>query len=77
MFTALFVGICVLGFWGALYEIIEMIFAVMVGGEEGILFLGSQGDIRDAQKDMLLDTMGAVTISCLFYYHFRKYLIEE
>ncbi|MEF1273792.1 DUF2238 domain-containing protein, partial [Vibrio campbellii] len=26
----------------------------------GIAFLGSQGDIWDAQKDMLCDTMGAI-----------------
>jgi putative membrane protein len=32
----------------------------LAGGDEGIAFLGSQGDIWDAQKDMLMDTLGAL-----------------
>ncbi|ELO1778700.1 DUF2238 domain-containing protein [Vibrio fluvialis] len=43
------------------YEIIEWWYADLAGGEEGIAFLGSQGDIWDAQKDMLCDTLGAIT----------------
>ncbi|MCG9682240.1 DUF2238 domain-containing protein [Vibrio sp. Isolate23] len=42
------------------YEIIEWWYAALVGGDEGIAFLGSQGDIWDAQKDMLMDTLGAL-----------------
>ncbi|MEZ8106016.1 DUF2238 domain-containing protein [Vibrio cortegadensis] len=42
------------------YEIIEWWYAALAGGEEGIAFLGSQGDIWDAQKDMLCDTSGAL-----------------
>lgn len=42
------------------YEIIEWWYAAVAGGDEGIAFLGSQGDIWDAQKDMLCDTMGAI-----------------
>lgn len=42
------------------YEIIEWWYAVIAGGEEGIAFLGSQGDIWDAQQDMLCDTLGAL-----------------
>ena len=42
------------------YEIIEWWYAEIAGGDEGIAFLGSQGDIWDAQKDMLCDTMGAI-----------------
>ena len=45
----------------AAYEIVEWWYAELAGGDEGIAFLGSQGDIWDAQKDMLCDTMGAVT----------------
>lgn len=43
------------------YEIIEWWYAVIAGGDEGIAFLGSQGDIWDAQKDMLMDTLGAIS----------------
>jgi putative membrane protein len=42
------------------YEIIEWWYAVLEGGNAGIEFLGSQGDIWDAQKDMLADTLGAI-----------------
>ncbi|EJB8687899.1 DUF2238 domain-containing protein [Vibrio parahaemolyticus] len=42
------------------YEIIEWWYAELAGGDEGIAFLGSQGDIWDAQKDMLCDTTGAI-----------------
>lgn len=45
----------------ASYEIIEWWYAALAGGDEGIAFLGSQGDVWDAQKDMLCDTLGAVT----------------
>ena len=48
------------------YEIIEWLYADIEGGEAGIAFLGSQGDIWDAQKDMLADTLGAVTSLLLF-----------
>jgi putative membrane protein len=45
----------------ASYEIIEWWYAVLAGGDAGVAFLGSQGDIWDAQKDMLCDTLGAVS----------------
>jgi hypothetical protein len=40
-------GVFALGFWAASYEIIEMAYAVVEGGESGAAFLGSQGDIWD------------------------------
>ena len=50
----------------AAYEIIEWQYAVIDGGNAGIEFLGSQGDIWDAQKDMLADTLGALTALLLY-----------
>lgn len=44
----------------ALYEIIEWIAARNVDPAAGIAFLGSQGDIWDAQKDMFLAIIGAL-----------------
>jgi putative membrane protein len=41
---------------------------VTAGGEAGIEFLGSQGDIWDAQSDMLCDTLGAITALVLFFF---------
>lgn len=50
----------------AAYEIIEWLFAAIAGGDAGIEFLGVQGDVWDAQKDMLMDTCGAVLATTLF-----------
>ncbi|AMX03248.1 DUF2238 domain-containing protein [Microbulbifer thermotolerans] len=44
----------------SIYEIIEWLAADTVSPELGLAFLGSQGDIWDAQKDMLLAGMGAI-----------------
>ena len=51
----------------AAYEIIEWLFAVIAGGDAGIEFLGVQGDVWDAQKDMLMDTSGALAAVGLFW----------
>lgn len=48
------------------YEVIEWQYAVIEGGDAGIEFLGSQGDIWDAQKDILADTLGAITSLVLY-----------
>lgn len=50
----------------AVYEIFEWQFALMADPEAGIAVLGSQGDIWDAQKDMLADGLGAIAAMCLF-----------
>jgi putative membrane protein len=42
------------------YELFEWVYAVLSDPKAGIAVLGSQGDIWDAQKDMLCDTLGAV-----------------
>ncbi|HEY5176942.1 MAG TPA: DUF2238 domain-containing protein [Terriglobales bacterium] len=54
------------------YELIEWVYAAYGGNAEaGANFLGSQGDIWDAQKDMLMDTLGAVA-SILLYLVLRS-----
>ncbi len=45
--------------FSALYEIIEWLAAAHVDPVAGLAFLGAQGDIWDAQKDMLLAALGA------------------
>ena len=50
----------------AIYEIIEWIYAVTTDPTAGIAFLGSQGDIWDAQKDMLADGLGAILSGIIF-----------
>jgi putative membrane protein len=54
------------------YEIIEWLFAVMNDPSAGGAFLGSQGDIWDAQKDMLADTLGAIAAMALFWLRRRR-----
>ena len=60
------------GFWGyflpldltlstsALFELFEWIAAELFGGDLGVAYLGSQGDIWDAQKDMAMAGLGAL-----------------
>jgi putative membrane protein len=48
------------------YELIEWVYAALANPEAGIAYLGSQGDIWDAQKDMLADTLGAIVAVVLY-----------
>ena len=59
-------GVFTIGTVAAVYEIIEWIYAATEGGAAGAAFLGSQGDIWDAQKDMLADILGAVLAAMLY-----------
>ena len=57
----------------AAYELFEWQYAVSVNPEAGIEVLGSQGDIWDAQKDILMDTLGAITGAIIFFFsRFKK-----
>jgi len=59
------------GFWGyflplditmstsMIYELVEWAAAEIFGGDLGVAYLGTQGDVWDAQKDMLLASIGA------------------
>ncbi len=46
--------------FSGLYEVIEMVVAVIVSPELGAAYLGTQGDSWDAQKDMGLALVGAI-----------------
>ena len=60
------------GFWGyflpldltmstsSLFELIEWLAAELFGGDLGVAYLGTQGDVWDAQKDMALASLGAL-----------------
>lgn len=56
----------------AAYEIFEWQYAIMADPSAGIAILGSQGDIWDAQKDMLMDTIGGVIGALVFIFQKRK-----
>lgn len=65
------------GFWGyflpldltmstsMLYELIEWAVAEVFGGDLGMAYLGTQGDIWDAHKDMALASLGALIAMCV------------
>ena len=46
--------------FSAIYEILEWLAAVKVNPEAGLAFLGAQGDVWDAQKDMGVAGLGAL-----------------
>ena len=46
--------------FSALYEIMEMVIATLVAPGTGAAWLGTQGDVWDAQKDMGLAALGAL-----------------
>jgi putative membrane protein len=60
------------GFWGyflpldlvmsssMIFELIEWVVAENVGGDLGMAYLGTQGDVWDAHKDMALASLGAL-----------------
>ena len=60
------------GFWGyflpldltmstsMLFELIEWLVAETFGGDLGVAYLGTQGDVWDAHKDMALASLGAL-----------------
>lgn len=50
----------------AVYEVIEWQYAIWSDPGAGAEFLGSQGDIWDAQKDMLADGLGAIAAATLY-----------
>jgi putative membrane protein len=60
-------AIFAIGFVAMSYELLEWLYAAYGGNAAaGADFLGSQGDVWDAQKDMLMDTLGAVATVLLF-----------
>jgi putative membrane protein len=59
--------------FSAIYEIIEWAAAEMVGGELGTAYLGTQGDVWDAQKDMALAGFGSIlAMAATFIIHWRR-----
>ncbi|MEA3289312.1 MAG: DUF2238 domain-containing protein [Campylobacterota bacterium] len=48
-----------------IFELFEWAAAEIFGGELGIAYLGTQGDVWDAHKDMLMSLVGASIALCL------------
>jgi putative membrane protein len=75
------------GFWGyflpldltmstsMLYELIEWLAAEVLGGDLGAAYLGTQGDVWDAHKDMALASLGALiamVVTALINRHMQR-----
>jgi putative membrane protein len=54
------------------YELFEWQYAMLADPDAGIAVLGAQGDIWDAQKDILMDTSGALCAAILYALINRK-----
>lgn len=67
----LMVVITVLGFSG-FYEVLEGLAAVIVSPELGLAFLGTQGDIWDAQKDTGLAFAGSIIAMAVTWWFDRR-----
>ena len=80
------------GFWGyflpldftmstsAFYELLEWATAAVVGSTASNDYLGSQGDVWDAQKDMALASLGALlamTIIALINWRYKRDFARE
>ena len=62
-FFAVMTTVAMAGVW----EIVEWLYAAIDGGGVGAAFLGSQGDVWDAQKDILCDTLGALCAAVSYW----------
>jgi putative membrane protein len=51
--------------FSALYELLEWGVAVIFGGDTATTYLGTQGDVWDAQKDMALASLGGLIAMCV------------
>ena len=69
--TALF-AVAAIFATAAIYEIFEFVYAVMADPAAGIAVLGSQGDVWDAQKDMLADGLGSIAAALFYLAWYRK-----
>jgi len=61
-FWSYFVPIMIIFAFAGVYEVMEWAVATIVNPDAGMAFLGTQGDVWDAQKDMFVAMVGALWI---------------
>ncbi|NOU92290.1 DUF2238 domain-containing protein [Paenibacillus sp. LMG 31456] len=71
MFWSLITTISFILSLGAVFEIIEMLVAILAG-QTGQDYMGLQGDVFDSEKDMALSLIGAIISSFILAIIFRK-----
>ena len=74
--TALIFTVTMIISISTLYEMLEWLAAITFHPELGTAFVGTQGDVWDAQQDMLLAIIGAL-INLVFYKSYEKLLLEK
>ena len=57
---------------GALFEVLEWLASIIVKPEVGLAYLGTQGDIWDTQKDIILKIVGSFIMSISVYLSNKK-----
>jgi putative membrane protein len=72
--TALFFTLTLIISISTLYEILEWMAVILFHPELGIAFLGTQGDVWDAQKDTIAAIIGAL-INIAFYTKYKQLLL--
>ena len=60
----------------SLFEMFEWMAAEIFGGDLGQAYLGTQGDVWDAHKDMLLAGLGTLS-AILMTYTINRYLQRD
>ena len=69
--------ICITLAFSGMYEIFEWWAAELAGGDLGVAYLGTQGDVWDAQKDMALAGFGALlAMMAAFMNHRRRGILN-
>ena len=66
--------------FSACYELLEWGVALVFGGETAQIYLGTQGDVWDAHKDMLLATLGgliAMLLTAVVHWRCRRDFASE
>jgi len=67
-----FLAVAVVVAFSAVYEVMEMIVAMLVSPELGSAYLGTQGDEWDAQKDTFLAFIGAIIAMLLTWLYAKR-----
>jgi putative membrane protein len=75
--VAVFFTFCMIVAISDLYEILEWVATMLFHPDLGIAFLGTQGDLWDAEKDMLAAVIGAAINAILFLKHYRHLFREH
>jgi len=68
-FAAAYFGVAGVACWSLAYEVVEWLVAAVADPSAGTAYLGTQGDVWDAQKDMAL-ALGGAAVAALLEWRF-------